>query len=135
MRFVDSNVFVYHLAGDKRYGGTASRILEKIEEGEEAVTSTLVIAQVCSYLRWKGRYDVIPRFLDYLLSTPEITKGETSLLDFANARSLRRLTELPWKDWDDLVIASQMRRFGLSEIYSNDSDYDNIPGITRVFRA
>ena len=134
MKFVDSNVFVYHLAGDKRYGDIAARILENIDEGEEAVTSTLVITQVCSYLRWKGRYSVIPRFLDYLLSTPEIAKGETSLADFANARSLQRLTQLPWKLWDDLLIVAQMRRLGVTEIYSNDSDYDKIPGIKRVFR-
>ncbi len=132
---MDSNVFVYHLAGDKRFGDIAAGILERIDDGEEALTSTLVITQVCSYLRWKGRPNVIPGFLDYLLSTPGITKGETSIVDFASARSLQRLNRLPWKHWDDLVIVAQMRRFGVTEIYSNDSDYDKIPGIKRLFRS
>jgi len=133
LKFVDSNVFVYHLAGDRRFGGIASRILERIDAGEEALTSTIVITQVCSYLKSKRRNEVIPRFLDYLLSTPALSKAETSVHDFANARSLQRLSKLPWEHWDDLVIASQMRRFGVTEIYSNDRDYEQIPGIRRVF--
>jgi predicted nucleic acid-binding protein len=51
LRFIDSNIFVYHMADDPQYGGVAARILERVEEGEEAATSTLVIAQVGSYLR------------------------------------------------------------------------------------
>jgi len=40
MRFVDSNVFIYHLAADPAYGRKAKTIIEKIESGEKTVTST-----------------------------------------------------------------------------------------------
>jgi predicted nucleic acid-binding protein len=40
---------------------------------------------------------------------------------------------ISWEAWDDLVIASQMKRLGVKEIYSNDRDFDLIPDIKRVF--
>jgi hypothetical protein len=43
------------MANDPQYGDKASKILEKIEKGEEAVISTIVIIQVCSHLKWKGK--------------------------------------------------------------------------------
>ncbi|MGC8849323.1 MAG: type II toxin-antitoxin system VapC family toxin [Candidatus Bathyarchaeia archaeon] len=63
MSFIDSNVFVYHLAADPSYGRRARRLLEKVEGGERASTSTLVIIQVCSFLEWKKEQDAIPLFL------------------------------------------------------------------------
>lgn len=133
MRFLDSNVFVYHLAGDPTYGQRAKTIIEKIEAGENAVTSTLVIAQVCSYLKWKRKESVIPLFLSFLKGLMSLQKIETNTLDFEEARSIQLQLNLPWSMWDDLVIASQMKRLNLKEIYSNDIDFDKIPWIKRIF--
>ena len=133
MRFVDSNVFVYHLAGDPKHGKKAEEILMRIEKGEEASTSTLVIAQVCAYLRWKKVADSIPHFLNLLRSLPVLEKHDTLFEDFTAAYALKEEAKLPWECWDDLVIASQMGRVGIGEIYSNDRDFDKIPGIRRIF--
>ena len=73
----------------------------------------------------------IPIFLDFLLSLPNLTKVETTFADYVN---LRTSTEVRANNWDDLVIASQMGRHGIDEIYSNDSDFGSIPGIKRVFK-
>ena len=131
MRFVDSNIFVYHMANDPRYGEKATKILEKIEEGELAVTSTLVIVQVCSYLRWKKRTEAIFKFLTLLRSLPSLMKVETTFQDFVYAAEI--CEKVGWDVWDDAVIASQMMRLKISEIYSNDADFDRIPGIKRIF--
>ena len=133
MRFVDSNVFVYHLAADPIHGQTAKNLLEKIESGEKSATSTLVIIQVCSYLKWKGRQTVIPLFLSLLKGLTSLEKVETHILDFEEARSIQSELKLPWSMWDDIVIAAQMKRLNLREIYSNDDDFDKIPWIKRVF--
>jgi predicted nucleic acid-binding protein len=133
LRFLDSNVFVYHMASDARYGDKAEKILTRIESGEEALTSTLVIVQVCWYLKCEGSVAKIPLFLALLQSLPSLTKDETSFEDFTAAVSLAESHGMPWKMWDDLVIAAQMKRLGLREIYSNDADFDRIPGIHRVF--
>lgn len=133
MRFIDSNVFVYHLAADPTYGQTAKNLLEKIEAGEKSVTSTLVITQVCSYLKWKGRQNTIPLFLSLLKTLTSLQKIETHMLDFEEARSIQSELNLPWSMWDDIVIAAQMKRLNIKEICSNDNDFDKIPWIKRIF--
>ncbi|MCI4439455.1 type II toxin-antitoxin system VapC family toxin [archaeon] len=133
MPFVDANIFVYHLAADQKYGEKAKKIIERIEDGEESHTSTLVIAQVCSYLKWKKRETVIPLFLSFLKGLTSLQKIETSILDFEEARNIQQQYNLPWTMWDDIVIAAQMRRIGVNKIYSNDNDFDKVPQIKRIF--
>ena len=131
MRFIDSNIFIYHMANDPEYGEKASKILEKIENGEEATTSTLVIIQVCSYLRWKQKPEVIPKFLSLLRSLPNLEKVETTFQDLIQASEI--CEKIGWNRWDDAVIAAQMKRLKINEIYSNDADFDKIPSIKRIF--
>lgn len=133
MHFIDSNVFVYHLAADPTYGQKARNLLEKIGAGEKSATSTLVITQVCSYLKWKGRQNAIPLFLSLLKTLTSLQKIETCMLDFEEARNIQTELSLPWSMWDDIVIAAQMRRLNIKEIYSNDNDFDKFPWIKRVF--
>jgi predicted nucleic acid-binding protein len=133
MRFVDSNVFVYHLADDPVYGERAVEILASIEKGEEAATSTLVIAQVCGYLKWKKMEHVIPTFITLLRSLPSLSKEDTTFLDITSACTLQEETKTSWRMWDDLVIVSQMKRLGIREIYSNDKDFDVFPWVKRIF--
>lgn len=133
MRFIDSNVFVYHLTAEPHYGRRATAILESVENGEETVTSTLPIAQVCGYLRWKKREKIIPLFLDLLRGLTSLKKVETEFIDFVVAIDLQKGLRLSWKAWDDLVIAGQMKRLGSNEIYSRDADFDSILQISRIF--
>jgi predicted nucleic acid-binding protein len=133
LRFVDSTVFVYHMAADPVYGNDATAILTRIEGGERAATSTLVASQVCAYLRWRKRPEAIPRFLAFLQSLPSLAKVETIFVDFVEAQRHVPGGGAGWRMWDDLVIAAQMRRLELSEIYSNDADFDSISGIKRFF--
>ena len=133
VRFIDSNIFIYHLAGDERYGETAGKIIGRISGGEKVAASTLIFSQVLAYLRWKNKTRVIPKFLDYLRSSPTIHKFETTFPDLISARKLQEEAGVKWEIWDDLVIAAQMLRAGISEIYSNDKDFDTLPNIRRVF--
>jgi len=131
MRFVDANIFIYHLASDPKFGNVARQILLRIQNGDEiALTSTMVISQVSSYLKWKRKSGAIPLFLEFLRSLPNLTKAETIFADYLE---LTTLPEIRAENWDDLVIASQMKRLGIDEIYSNDSDFDSIHGIKRIF--
>jgi len=133
MRFLDSNVFVYHLADDPVYGERAAGILTSIEKGEKATTSTLVITQVCGYLKWKKMEHAIPTFITLLRSLPSLSKEDTTFLDITSAYTLQEETKAPWRMWDDLIIASQMNRLGIKEIYSNDKDFDAFPWVKRIF--
>jgi predicted nucleic acid-binding protein len=54
MRFVDTNVFVYVITAHPAFGPAARRILERIEAGEEALTSTFVLCEVAWVLETMG---------------------------------------------------------------------------------
>ncbi len=45
-RFVDTNIFIYVATNHPQFGQTAKQILKRIEQGEDAVTSTLVLCEV-----------------------------------------------------------------------------------------
>jgi predicted nucleic acid-binding protein len=130
---VDSNIFVYHLAADPVHGQKAKKILENIQDGEKCATSTLIITQVCSYLKWKKKHEAIPIFLSFLKRLTSLDKVETTVLDFEEARSVQSALKLSWSMWDDIVIAAQMKRLKMKEIYSNDKDFDNIQWVKRLF--
>jgi len=132
-RFVDSNVFIYVLMEDPSYSAKALGILSGIEQGSESGwTSTLALSQVFSHLKKRRKYQAIDKFYDFLDGTP-VRVTETTREDLTEARTTREKQNLPWTIWDDLVIASQMRRLGVSEIYSNDRDFDKLDGVKRFF--
>ena len=132
-RFVDSNVFIYVLMDDPSFSTKALGILSRIEQGSESGwTSTLALGQVFSHLKKRRRYEAIDKFYDFLEGTP-IRVSETTREDLVGARTTKEEQNLPWSMWDDLVIASQMRRLGVSEIYSNDRDFDKLSGLKRFF--
>jgi predicted nucleic acid-binding protein len=122
------------MAEGPRYGDVATTIIRRIEKGEKVATSTLLISQVCSYIKWKKRHDVIPNFLGFLRSLPNLTKIETTFMDFAQAQEFCIKHNLDWRLWDDLIITIQMKRLKIDEIYSNDEDFDVIPGVKRIFK-
>jgi len=133
-RFIDSNVFVYVLSADPRFSPRALAILEDAENGSyEAYTSTLVVSQVLAHLERRRRRRALIAFLDYLEEAP-IEVVETTIGDYLEARRLAEEASLELTGmWDDLVIAAQMKRLRIEEIYSNDRDFDKIPGIRRLF--
>lgn len=132
-RFVDSNIFIYVMMNDPSYSDKALRILTSFEEGNTSGwTSTLALSQVFSHLKKRKKYQAIDRFYDYLDTTP-IGIAETTREDLINARRAREKQGLPWNMWDDLVLASQMQRLGVSEIYSNDTDFDKMHDLKRFF--
>jgi len=67
-RFVDTNVFIYSATCHPRFGEDARRILERIEQGEKSVTSTLVLCEVAWVLEAMGRQGDIKPTLEKILS-------------------------------------------------------------------
>jgi len=131
-RFIDANVFIYVLTENPEFYGAAKAILGRVEGGEEAFTSTLVLEEVFVFLDARGAAIRIPRVLDFIRSFTSLLIVPYLLEDMAAAAAL--MDEIgPKVDWDDALIAATMRRLGLSEIYSNDAHFDVIPGIERYF--
>ncbi|MGA2682376.1 MAG: type II toxin-antitoxin system VapC family toxin [Candidatus Bathyarchaeia archaeon] len=119
-RFVDTNVFIYTLTAHPRFGKIAKNILERIEEGEAAITSTLVLCEVAWVLEAMGRQGDIKPTLEKIMSYQTLDIIELSgddLLMGANNMSAEQI------DFNDGVNLALMMRLGITEVYSNDQKH------------
>ena len=116
-RFVDSNVFIYSVTGHPRFGEDARRILKRIEEGEEAVTSTLVLCEVSWVLEAMGRQGDIKSTLEKILSFRSLAVEKFDADDMLVGASNM---EFYGVDFNDGLNVAVMTRIGVSEVYSND---------------
>jgi predicted nucleic acid-binding protein len=117
MQLIDTNVFIYALTAHPRFGENAKRILERIEGGEVAMTSTLVLCEVAWVLEAMGRQGDIKSTLEKILSYRTLEVVEFSgddLLMGANNMVIHNV------DFNDGVNVAMMMRMGVSEAYSND---------------
>jgi predicted nucleic acid-binding protein len=131
LRFVETNIFLYVITAHPEFGPAAKRILERIHSGEEAVTSSLVVAEVCAWLEHRKKKSEAGVFLRAVDSYPSLRKHETTYADELRAWELER--SYPRLEFFDRVYLGQMERFGLREIYSNDTAFDRVRGIKRIF--
>ena len=119
-RFVDTNVFIYTITAHPRFGKISKNILERIEEGEVALTSTLVLCEVAWVLEALGRQGDIKPTLEKIMSfrTLEVIDfNEDDLLIGANNMSTEQI------DFNDGVNLALMMRLGILEVYSNDQKH------------
>ena len=116
-RFVDTNVFIYSVTGHPRFGEDARRILKRIEEGEEVVTSTLVLCEVSWVLEAMGRQGDIKSTLEKILSFKSLEIVGFDADDLLVGASNMALYGV---DFNDGLNVAVMTRIGVSEIYSND---------------
>lgn len=110
-------MFVYALTGHPKFGEIAKTILERIEAGEAAVTSTLVLCEVAWVLEAMGMQSKVKPTLEKILSydTLEVVGfEEDDLLVGANNMLIYQI------DFNDGVNVAIMERNGVREVYSND---------------
>ncbi len=132
MRFLETNIPLYVITADARFGPVSRKILQRIEEGEEAATSSLVIAEVCAWLEYHRLDDKIDFLFKTLKSYPTLTICETTYEDEAKAKDLK--PHYPKLEFFDRVYLAQMYRLNITEIYSNDKGFDKVENITRIFK-
>lgn len=116
-RFVDTNVFVYSATGHPRFGEKARRILERIEQGEEAVTSTLVLCEISWVLEAMGKQSEIKPTLEKVLSYRSLEVMEFNADDLLLGANNMLLYGI---DFNDGVNVALMTKIGIFEAYSND---------------
>ncbi len=116
-RFVDTNVFIYALTAHPSFGEVARSILTRIEEGESALTSTLVLCEVAWVLESMGRQGEIKPTLEKILSYRSL-----EIVDFTGDDLLLGANNMAREgvDFNDGVNLALMMRLGVSEVYSND---------------
>lgn len=116
-RFVNTNVFIYSATNHPRFGETARQILERIEHGERAVTSTLVLCEVAWVLEAMGKQGDIKPTLEKILSYKSLQVtgfDQDELLLGANNMRLHGI------DFNNGIKVAIMTKIGVYETYSND---------------
>jgi predicted nucleic acid-binding protein len=131
LRFVETNIFLYVITAHPEFGPIARRILDRVDSGEQAATSSLVIAEVCAWLEYHKKKTMVETFLNAVDSYPILRKFETTYTDEQRAKELER--SYPRLEFFDRVYLAQMERLKLTEIYSNDRAFDKVKGIKRIF--
>jgi predicted nucleic acid-binding protein len=131
VRFVDADVFIYVLMKSPKKDYEISRgILMRIEDGEEAATSLAVLQEVVDWLEYNNRKKEVRSFLtavnSYLTMNKLLVKWESFFVALDDV-------EKYGVDFVDALTLQTMLKNGIDEIYSNDKDFDRVPGIKRVW--
>ncbi len=129
MRFIDTNVFIYVATNHPRFGETSTTILRRIESGEKAATSTLVLCEVAWVLEAMGKQGDIKEMLEKILSFPSlevVSFDSDDLIVGSNLMAAHRV------DFNNAVNLAIMERLGISEIYSNDEKHLGRLGFIRT---
>jgi predicted nucleic acid-binding protein len=131
MRFVDANVFIYILVkSPKEAYATSKQILKRIENGEEALTSTAVIQEVIDWLEYNNRKREVESFIIAINSYLTMSKINTAWDDMVAALDDVKKHDVDFVDAFTLQI---MKKNNIKEIYSNDTDFDRIRRIKRIW--
>jgi predicted nucleic acid-binding protein len=129
--FLDTNVFVRHVAGDHaEFSPRARSLIRCIEnEGLRVRTSETVVFE-----------SVFTLNRSYKMSKPAVRDAMRMLLSLRGISLPDKATVLEALDlfadrnmsFGDAYHAALMQRLGLTEVYSFDGDFDRVPGITRL---
>ncbi len=108
---------------------TSGYILKRIEEGESAVAALTIKDEVCIWLSrhkaasLQGFIETLKGYASLEITNPTLEDEEGAAQDMGRPR-------LSFTEHLTLTI---MRRMHLKEIYSSDTGFDHIPGVTRLF--
>ena len=131
MRFVDANVFIYILVKSPKKDYEISKgILERIENGEETVTSLAIIQEVIDWLEYNNRKKEVRSFLTGINSYLSMQKLSIAWDDFLPALNDVEKHQI---DFVDALSLQKMKKNKIDEIYSNDKDFDRIEEIKRIW--
>ena len=148
VHFVDSNIFYYHLLQDKIHGPRATGILRRVKEGKIAATSVIVISELVSLFEFRmvqahKRKDLsqaeknfivkhferaISGFYELTTTLMYLKKLSCTSRDVSEAFDYRSEYNLNFNDAINIAI---MKRNDISNIYSFDKAFDEVPWLSR----
>lgn len=131
MRFLDTNVLLRYLTqDDDEKAEKALQLLLKVEQGEERIaTSSLVIFETIFTLQ---SFYKVPRQHIKDLMLPLISLRGLQLADKRVYNQAFNLYITKNISFADAYNAAYMQSEGISDIYSWDTDFDKIEGVTRI---
>ncbi len=125
MRYVDVNVFVYWLGDDPVFGDEATGIIERVDKGERAATSSLTpwLTHVALVMAGAGNYSE-EKLVGKFLELPFLRVEPLTLGDYERALGAIPRYGLDLEDGLHFALAERLK---IKEIYSNDRDFEKTP--------
>ena len=135
--FVDANVFVYAFLKPKRkllpheekIKNAAKKIVTRINEGEETVTSVVHFSEICNVLEDHLPIEDACALEKGLLLLDNITIKEVSEELYLKALAIAEDQQIGANDALAYVL---MKEAGLNQIYSFDKDFNEFKDIRRI---
>ena len=150
--FVDANIFVYHFAPDPNFQSASSGLLQRIENRDvTGFTSTAILSEVAHRLMTTEAQARLPaspgKRLARLRQNPAIlqtlTTFHAAVVNVLQSRvqvltippplilAAATISRQHGLFSNDALIVAVMQANGLSNLASNDADFDRVPGLTR----
>lgn len=150
--FVDANTLVYHFTNEPSYGTACTELIKRIELGRlRGVISTHVLADVAHRLMtleaiktfgWspariagqlRRHHQEIPKLRIYREAVARIPLFGLQVVP-VDRTAVETATELSQTHeilTGDALIVAVMQQHAITDIASNDSDFDHVSGLTR----
>jgi len=129
--FVDTNVFIYFYEEEPEFVDKSEKILEKVDKTPGvAFTSTLVLKEICWYFENLKEYDKLETVFQNIINS-NISIMPVNVEQIKKAISLKKKHKKI--ELNDLINYYVMKDNGIRIIFSNDEDFDKLPGIKRKF--
>jgi uncharacterized protein len=131
MRFLDTNILLrYFTRDDEAKARKALVLLQRVEKGEEKVETSLPVIFETIFTLKKQYKMPIPRIKELLLPILGMhglrLPAKTLCIAALNLFAERNIS------YADAFNAVYMQSKGITEVYSWDTDFDRIKGITRI---
>jgi predicted nucleic acid-binding protein len=150
--FVDANTLIYHFTNHPKFGAACTALVERIEHKEiTGLTSSHCLADVAHRImtieamgrfgwpatglaaRLKKHRAEIPKLSLYQQATAKVGPLGIQVLPISESLVLAATTfsqQFELLTGDALIVAV-MRQHGLTNLASEDGDFDSVPGLTR----
>ena len=135
--FIDANVFIYAFLKPKRklqpheekIKNAAKKIVTRINEGEETVTSVVHFSEICNILE-----DNLPIREAHTLEKGLLLLDNIQIKEVSEENYLEAIAtaEDQHIGANDALAYTIMKKTGLNTIYSFDKDFDQLKDIHRV---
>lgn len=127
---MDTNIIIFHVLKDSNFWKRSAEIIKNIDEGENVFIPLPVLKEILFELRRhnKGLSEIIEILMSFQRDNVKIAED-----DFDTFIQGLQAAEKYKINPTDGVIVSLMNKYGITEIYSNDLDFDKVPGIKRIF--
>ena len=135
MKFIDANVFLYAFLKVKTTpdGKTAKessqRIISRVQNGERVFTTVVHLSEVANVAEDKMPFEQQKRMFDSIMlnDSIEVRQVDKPLYELAIGFAMDKKMGV-----NDALAAIIMQKENISEIYSFDSDFDDIQSVKRL---